>query len=77
MKMNELVIGIPTYKRPLMLEKLVLSIYASQLRKELIGSVNIVVVDNDVERTAESISIELKNKCPLPFTFHYFNFPKN
>ena len=76
MKMNELVIGIPTYKRPLMLEKLVLSIYASQLRKELIGSVNIVVVDNDVERTAESISIELKNKCPLPFTFHYFNFPK-
>lgn len=74
--MNQLVIGIPTYKRPVMLEKLILSIYASQINHNLINSINIVVVDNDIERTAESVIRELKNKCILPFTLHYFSYPK-
>ena len=73
---NQLVIGIPTYKRPLMLEKLVLSIYASQINQDLIGTINLVVVDNDIERTAESVIMELKNKCIPPFNLRYFNYPK-
>lgn len=74
--MNNIVIGIPTYKRPVMLEKLILSIYVSQINQNLIGAINIVVVDNDKERTAASVIRELKNKCVLPFTLHYFNYPK-
>jgi len=74
--MNKLVVGIPTYKRPKMLEKLILSIYASQLNANLIGTIDIVVVDNDKERTAASIINELKKKCIQPFAIHYFNFPK-
>lgn len=71
-----MVIGIPTYKRPIMLEKLILSIYASQIRQDLISSIKIVVVDNDVEGTADSVISTLKNKCVFPFTIHYYNFPK-
>jgi succinoglycan biosynthesis protein ExoM len=74
--MNKLVIGIPTYKRPKMLEKLILSIYASQLNSDLMSTINIVVVDNDKERTAESTIVKLKKKCLNPFVIHYFNFPK-
>ena len=74
--MNQVVIGIPTYKRPIMLEKLILSIYASLVNQDLINSIHIVVVDNDVQRTAEAVISTLKNKCVLPFTIQYFNFPK-
>ena len=74
--MKKLVIGIPTYKRRAMLEKLILSIYDSQINQDLIKSIEIVVVDNDEERTAESVITNLKNKCIPPFNLHYFNFPK-
>jgi len=74
--MNQLVIGIPTYKRPAMLEKLILSIYASHINQNLISSIYIVVVDNDAERTAESAISQLKKKCVQPFELHYFNYPK-
>ncbi|MFS4491359.1 glycosyltransferase [Maribacter sp. 2308TA10-17] len=74
--MNQVVIGIPTYKRPEMLEKLILSIYASQINHDLIDAINIVVVDNDSERTAEFVIDALKSNCILPFTIHYFNYPK-
>ena len=76
MHKNHLVIGIPTYKRPVMLEKLVLSIYASQISIDSISSVDIVVVDNDIQRTAESVITALKNKATPPFNLHYCNYPK-
>jgi len=76
MHKNKLVIGIPTYKRPLMLEKLILSIYASQINYDLIGAISLVVVDNDIKRTAENVIKELKNKCISPFNLEYFNYPK-
>lgn len=74
--MNQVVIGIPTYKRPMMLEKLILSIYDSRINQDLISTIIIVVVDNDKGRTAESVIRYLKKKCAPPFTLHYFNFAK-
>lgn len=76
MRMNQLVIGIPTYKRPKMLEKLILSIYDSHIEQNLMSAIQIVVVDNDIERTAESIVLDLKTNCTQPFTIHYFNYQK-
>lgn len=74
--MYNLTIGIPSYKRPEMLEKLVLSILLSNIDRELIGALNIVVVDNDVERTAEPIVKQLiENNSSTFFQLHYYNFP--
>jgi len=74
--MNQLVIGIPTYKRPSMLKKLILSIYSMEVRKDLISFINIVIVDNDAEKTAELIVPSLKSECRDDMAIHYFNYPK-
>ena len=73
--MNHLVIGIPTYKRPLMLEKLVNSIYTCNIERKFISAIDILIVDNDIEQTAEATSLQLKNRCPLTFNLHYHNYP--
>jgi succinoglycan biosynthesis protein ExoM len=74
--MYNLTIGIPSYKRPEMLEKLVLSILLSNIDRELIGALNIVVVDNDVERTAEPVIKQLiENNTSTFFQLHYYNYP--
>ncbi len=74
--MNHLVIGIPTYKRPSMLKKLILSIFSMDINEDLIKSVTIVLVDNDTKRTGEPIAQELMTQCPSSFNFHYYSFPK-
>ncbi|MGJ8735329.1 glycosyltransferase [Zobellia laminariae] len=71
--MKNIVIGIPTYKREILLKKLIRSIFASNLDKDFIDSVDIVVVDNDKLKTAEITVNELKQEIPNQFTIHYFN----
>jgi succinoglycan biosynthesis protein ExoM len=73
--MNHLVVGIPTYKRPLMLEKLIHSIYACNIDKEFILIIDILIVDNDLDRTAEASSSKFKSECPSDFKLHYHNYP--
>jgi glycosyltransferase involved in cell wall biosynthesis len=60
--MYNITICIPTYKRPEMLKKLVQSIVENNINKTLIKEVNIIVADNDAEKTAESLINELKKK---------------
>lgn len=74
--MNHIVIGIPTYKRPLLLEKLVNSIYTCTIDKKYISAINILIVDNDKDQTAKTTSLKLKNSLPLDFKLHYHNYPK-
>jgi succinoglycan biosynthesis protein ExoM len=73
--MNNIVIGIPTYKRPAMLENLILSIIKCNINKTLIKDVNIIVIDNDIDKTAEIIVKGLtdivNNTCKLD----YYNCP--
>jgi glycosyltransferase involved in cell wall biosynthesis len=73
--MNRITICIPSYKRPELLRKLILSIVDSRLNKSLISDVNIVVVDNDSLMTAESTVIELKEKFHNTYKIDYFSFP--
>ncbi len=73
--MNNIAICIPTYKRPVMLKKLLMSIFESNIDVSLIKDVNIIIVDNDIDRTAETIAIELKTTLPVPYTLSYYNFP--
>jgi len=74
--MNHLVVGIPTYKRPNMLTKLVLSIYDCNLDSQYISKIDIVVVDNDAEKSANKTCLELEKKCPETFNIHYFCYPE-
>ena len=74
--MNKLTICIPTYKRPQMLKKLILSIMSNNVDQSLIKDAYIIIVDNDIERTAEDITNELKTICSDPFKLSYHNYPK-
>lgn len=74
--MYKLTIGIPTYKRPIMLEKLLHSILSSHVDSSLLSYIDIVVVDNDAERTAEAVVAHWINNHPDSFFhLHYFNYP--
>jgi glycosyltransferase involved in cell wall biosynthesis len=73
--MNKLTIGIPTYQRPAMLEKLVHSIFACRLDSQLIQQIDVLIVDNDADKTAEeTVKSFLENPNPN-FQVHYSNFP--
>jgi succinoglycan biosynthesis protein ExoM len=74
-KMYNLAICIPTYKRTIMLRKLVLSIFDCNLNRTLINDVNIIVVDNDIDKTAEPVISELKENFKISYKIDYFNHP--
>jgi len=73
--MYNISICIPTYKRPLMLKTLVLSITKCNLNKALIRSINIIIVDNDVDKSAQKIYDELKDIIDGAINFNYYNYP--
>lgn len=60
----------------MMLEKLLQSIFSSIIDTSLFSYIDIVVVDNDAERTAETIIARWINRHPDSFFhLHYFNYP--
>lgn len=73
--MYNISICIPTYKRPEMLRKLVLSISDCSFNKSLINRVNIIVADNDPGSTAKPTMSELKEKINTEIGIRYFNYP--
>jgi glycosyltransferase involved in cell wall biosynthesis len=72
--MNNIIICIPTYKRPEMLKKLIQSIANCNLNRTLIKNINIIVVDNDVDKTAELVIKELSNIFNHTFKIYYSSF---
>ncbi len=58
-----------------MLKKLVLSINKSNFDKSLISDVNIIVVDNDAEKTAEKTILEIKEEFNDFLKLEYHNYP--
>ena len=73
--MYNIAICIPTYKRPPMLKQLVKSIDKSNFDKSLISNVNIIIVDNDIDKTAEQTVIELKKEFHDFIKIEYHNYP--
>jgi|GEM_PF-3105272 len=57
-----------------MLQKLIRSLYASQISEKLITSIDLVVVDNDIEKSALKMASELKSECPSRFTLNYYSY---
>ena len=58
--MYKIVVCIPTYKRPEMFKELVMSISQAEINPELVRELNILVVDNDLDKSAEIPALELK-----------------
>lgn len=73
--MYNITIGIPTYKRPAMLDKLLQSIFDCHLNPALIKQLDIIIVDNDIEKTGEHITAKWVKKTRPTFGLHYFNCP--
>ena len=73
--MHSIVICIPTYKRPLMLKKLVLSIKDCNFNSSLIKNVDIIIVDNDIERSAEEVISEMRKDFNCDIKIDYYNMP--
>jgi len=72
--MNNIAICIPTYKRIEMLNQLIDSIYNCSIDTSLINHINILVVDNDAEKSAENRIDQLKKTVKKPFQLHYYSF---
>ncbi len=72
--MNKIIIAIPTYKRPEMLKKLLLSIKDCNIDKSIIGEIRIIVVDNDIEKSAEDSVKNLLLESPEIQNVVYHNF---
>lgn len=58
-----------------MLSKLILSIYSCQINKSLIKDVKIIVVDNDIDRTAENTVNELASRFTGNHRLTYHSYP--
>jgi succinoglycan biosynthesis protein ExoM len=74
--MNSITICIPTFKRPLFLKKLVLSIVKDNFDESLIGDVSIIIVDNDGQKSAETIVKHLEEEFKSIYKIQYFNYPE-
>ena len=73
--MYDLAVCIPTYKRQDMLKKTIMSITQGNLKGSNIRQVDIIVVDNDAERTAEKAVGDLLAVIPKNYRLHYSSFP--
>src|SRR3954469_6396146 len=72
--MHKVVVCIPTYKRPYILRQLLDSIAKNNFDTSLIKNIDIVVVDNDADKTAEAVINSLKNEASKPYQLHYYNY---
>jgi succinoglycan biosynthesis protein ExoM len=73
--MHNIVIGIPTYKRPIMLKKLLLNIKECNISNSSVKNINIIVIDNDSERTAEGTVNDLIAHFTGSIRLNYYNYP--
>lgn len=73
--MYKIAICIPTYKRPLFLRKLILSIVDCNLNSSLIRDIKILIVDNDSDSSAKDTVGELKVKFIKVMEIMYYNYP--
>lgn len=68
-------ICIPTYKRPEILRQLLQSIQQCSMDRDLIDNITIIIVDNDANKTAETVSSKINDQLTGPFELHYFSYP--
>ena len=73
--MYNIAVCIPTYKRPVMFKGLILSISQVEINPALIRELNILVVDNDKDKSAEAITLELSERLQGFLKIEYHSCP--
>ncbi len=73
--MYNIAVGIPTHKRPAMLEQGIVSVLNNVVSPSLIAKVHVIVVDNDESKTAQDTVSRLNSLTPHNFELHYHSFP--
>lgn len=73
--MFNLAVCIPTYKRLSLLKSLIISISEGNIDESIVKNINIIVVDNDIDRSAEKIENELSGSLKDIYRLNYFNYP--
>lgn len=73
--MHTIAICIPTFKRIPMLERLIKSIIECSIEKSIISNIDIFVVDNDKDRSAERLIEKFKHHFKNTYNIHYNCFP--
>jgi glycosyltransferase involved in cell wall biosynthesis len=73
--MYNLAVCIPTYQRPVMLKKLLLSIFENKIDKSLINDVDIIIIDNDISKSAEETVRSINDNYIRPGKLLYYNHP--
>jgi len=73
--MNKIIVCIPTYQRPELLKKLVISILECNIDRSLIKDVSIIIVDNDAGKTAEPAVTGLKENNRKDHEIAYYHLP--
>jgi len=74
--MQKIAVCIPTYKRPQLLLKTINSVCNNNISGSNIGRVDIIVVDNDAERTGENSVKGFDDTISPAFHIHYYNYSK-
>lgn len=69
--MNNIALCIPTYKRPSMLEELLVKLAEIEIDTQLIREIYVIVIDNDIDKSAESVVNRLANRFTAPFSIYY------
>lgn len=72
--MHNIAVCIPTYKRIDFLVQLLDSIARNNFDNSLIKNIDIIVVDNDADKTAEAVISDFKKKTDNPHQLHYYNY---
>lgn len=73
--MYKIAVCIPTYRRPEMLKQLIFSIFENKTDPSLIPELDIIIVDNDIKRSAESSVDEINENTASAKKLLYFNYP--
>lgn len=73
--MYKIAVCIPTYQRPKMLKQLIFSIFENKMDSSLITELDIIIVDNDIKRSAKVIVDGINQNAVSAEKLLYFNNP--
>jgi len=75
LNMFKIAVCIPTYRRPAMLKQLLVSIFENNVDISLINEMDIIIVDNDKDKSAEPVVNEINRDAGRLRKLLYYSYP--
>ena len=73
--MFKIAVCIPTYRRPALLKQLLVSIFENNVDTSIINEMDIIIVDNDKDKSAETVVNEINRDSVRLRKLIYYNYP--